>query len=116
MNIIDKINQKLKHSINYNKRDVIVAICINSLNQLLSATQDEKEIFIIKHMLCELSKQLNTNVPFKLKNKCIDCYTCDILKYVYKNKLIPKLPQLRMLLENSDDLLWEDETLILLEK
>ena len=93
-----------------------MAICINRLNQLLKTTRDEEEIFMIKHMLCELSKHLNTNIPFKLKNICDVCCISNIVKFIYKDKLIPKLPRLRLLLEDSSDLLWEDETLILLEK
>lgn len=116
MDAINRINQKLKYSINSNKRDVVVATCINSLNKLLRVATDEEEIFVIKHLLCELSKQLNTDVPFKLNNECISCKVCDLINYIHKDKLIPKMPWLRLLLENGSNLYWEDNTLILLEQ
>lgn len=116
MDVLNKISQKLKYSVHSNNRDIVVATCINRLNELLKFTVDKEEIFIIKHLLCELSKQLNTDIPFKLKNECVNCNVCDLVRYLYKDKPIPKLPLLRLLLENSDNLLWEDETLILLEQ
>lgn len=115
MDTINLINQKLKYSVNSNNRDVIVAVCINSLNKLLKTSTDEEEIFVIKHILCELSKQLNTDIPFKINNEC-DSLKCDLINYIYKDKLIPKMPLLRVLLENGYNLYWEDDTLILLEQ
>ena len=89
MDTINLINQKLKYSVNSNNRDVIVAVCINSLNKLLKTSTDEEEIFVIKHILCELSKQLNTGIPFKKEEMKMRKFKIDAFKRNDGFRLLP---------------------------
>lgn len=113
MDTVNKnINLKLLSNIDIRNRQVVSAININELEDLLQYTDDIKTKKLLEKLICECGRQLNSNKHLKLD---LNDSECNYIRIIRKPKPI-KITSICFALENGTPWLWEDKKLILFEK
>lgn len=66
MNVIEKLNKKLKYLINVNNRNVIAAICINEFELLKTQTTNFNTIQILNQLISKMTPELDSTTPMRM--------------------------------------------------
>lgn len=106
------INLKLLSNIDIRNRQVVSAININELEDILQYANDTKTKKLLEKLICEYQRQLNCNKHLKLD---LDDSECKYIR-ITRNKKPNKITSVCLTLEDGTPWLWENNEFILLEK
>ena len=113
MDTVNKnINLKLLSNIDIRNRQVVSAININELEDILPYADDIKTKKLLEKLICECGRQLNSNKHLKLDLNDSECNCIRIIRKEKPTEIISNC----FALENGIPWLWESEKLMSFEK
>ena len=113
MDTINKnINLKLLSNIDIRNRQVVSAININELEDILPYADDIKTKKLLEKLICECGRQLNSNKHLKLDLNDSECNYIRIIRKEKPTEIISNC----FALENGIPWLWESKKLMSFEK